>query len=77
MRLFALLMVAGLCAVMLSARAGNAPTAIKLGTLYVSSVRFASISMPVHYDLTGCPETLCSITKPSEHRRGSTTKPLS
>jgi branched-chain amino acid transport system substrate-binding protein len=34
-----------------SARAGDAPTKIKLGTLYASSGRFASISVPVHYGL--------------------------
>ena len=51
MRLFALLLVAGLCTIVLSARAGDAPTEIKLGTLYASSGRFASISMPVHYGL--------------------------
>jgi branched-chain amino acid transport system substrate-binding protein len=31
--------------------AGDAPAEIKLGTLYASSGRFASISMPVHYGL--------------------------
>jgi branched-chain amino acid transport system substrate-binding protein len=31
--------------------AADAPTEIKLGTLYASSGRFASISMPVHYGL--------------------------
>jgi branched-chain amino acid transport system substrate-binding protein len=31
--------------------AGDAPTEITLGTLYASSGRFASISMPVHYGL--------------------------
>ncbi len=34
-----------------SARAADAPAEIKLGTLYASSGRFASISMPVHYGL--------------------------
>jgi branched-chain amino acid transport system substrate-binding protein len=33
------------------ARAAEAPAQIKLGTLYASSGRFASISMPVHYGL--------------------------
>jgi branched-chain amino acid transport system substrate-binding protein len=33
------------------AQAGDAPAEIKLGTLYASSGRFASISMPVHYGL--------------------------
>jgi ABC-type branched-subunit amino acid transport system substrate-binding protein len=51
MRLCVLLMVAGLCAIGLSARAGEAPTEIRVGTLYASSGRFASISMPVHYGL--------------------------
>jgi branched-chain amino acid transport system substrate-binding protein len=51
MHLFVLLMVAGLCAIVPSARAGEAPAEIKLGTLYASSGRFASISMPVHYGL--------------------------
>ena len=32
-------------------QAADAPTEIKLGTLYASSGRFASISMPVHYGL--------------------------
>src|SRR5579872_4312644 len=32
-------------------RAADAPAEIKLGTLYASSGRFASISMPVHYGL--------------------------
>src|SRR5262249_61871361 len=32
-------------------RAAEAPAEIKLGTLYASSGRFASISMPVHYGL--------------------------
>src|SRR5258708_12204353 len=31
--------------------AGDAPAEITLGTLYASSGRFASISMPVHYGL--------------------------
>jgi branched-chain amino acid transport system substrate-binding protein len=33
------------------APAAEAPTELKLGTLYASSGRFASISMPVHYGL--------------------------
>ena len=33
------------------ARAADAPSELKLGTLYASSGRFASISMPVHYGL--------------------------
>src|ERR1700732_4587247 len=32
-------------------RATEVPTEIKLGTLYASAGRFASISMPVHYGL--------------------------
>src|SRR5580692_12788380 len=32
-------------------QAADAPTEIKLGTLYASSGRYASISMPVHYGL--------------------------
>ena len=34
-----------------SAQAADAPAEIKLGTLYASSGRYASISMPVHYGL--------------------------
>jgi branched-chain amino acid transport system substrate-binding protein len=34
-----------------AALAAEAPAEIKLGTLYASSGRFASISMPVHYGL--------------------------
>jgi branched-chain amino acid transport system substrate-binding protein len=34
-----------------AASAADAPSEIKLGTLYASSGRFASISMPVHYGL--------------------------
>jgi len=34
-----------------SAQAADAPTEIKLGTLYASSGRYASISLPVHYGL--------------------------
>src|SRR3954449_490543 len=33
------------------AMAADAPTEIKIGTLYASSGRYASISMPVHYGL--------------------------
>ena len=32
-------------------QAQEAPTEIKIGTLYASSGRYASISMPVHYGL--------------------------
>ena len=35
----------------ISARAADAPAEIKLGTLYASSGRYASISLPVHYGL--------------------------
>lgn len=35
----------------LAAQAADAPAEIKLGTLYASSGRYASISMPVHYGL--------------------------
>jgi branched-chain amino acid transport system substrate-binding protein len=35
----------------LAAHAADAPAEIKLGTLYASSGRYASISMPVHYGL--------------------------
>jgi branched-chain amino acid transport system substrate-binding protein len=45
---FAFLLAA---AAALPARAADAPSEIKLGTLYASSGRFASISMPVHYGL--------------------------
>jgi branched-chain amino acid transport system substrate-binding protein len=31
--------------------AGDAPAEIKLGTLYASSGRFASLSMPLHHGL--------------------------
>ena len=34
-----------------AARAADAPTEIRIGTLYASSGRYASISMPVHYGL--------------------------
>lgn len=33
------------------ALAADAPAEIKIGTLYASSGRYASISMPVHYGL--------------------------
>jgi len=36
------------CATVTAVRAADAPAEIKLGTLYASSGRFASISMPVH-----------------------------
>ena len=42
---------AALAALSLPVRAADAPAEIKLGTLYASSGRFASISMPVHYGL--------------------------
>lgn len=45
------LMVAGVCTIAVSTRAADAPNEIKVGTLYASSGRFASISMPVHYGL--------------------------
>jgi branched-chain amino acid transport system substrate-binding protein len=38
-------------AVTTSVRAADAPSEIKLGTLYASSGRYASISLPVHYGL--------------------------
>jgi branched-chain amino acid transport system substrate-binding protein len=38
-------------AMTLAAQAADAPAEIKLGTLYASSGRYASISMPVHYGL--------------------------
>jgi len=37
-----------------SAQAADAPAEIKLGTLYASSGRYASISLPVHYGLKLC-----------------------
>jgi len=48
-----LAMVAALTASLTAAaaQAADAPAEIKLGTLYASSGRFASISMPVHYGL--------------------------
>jgi branched-chain amino acid transport system substrate-binding protein len=46
--IFAALLVS---ATTLAAQAGDAPAEIKLGTLYASSGRYASISMPVHYGL--------------------------
>lgn len=51
MRLLVSLMVAGLCTIVLSTWAGDAPAEIKRGTLHASSGPFASISMPVHYGL--------------------------
>jgi branched-chain amino acid transport system substrate-binding protein len=47
-RMIAGALVAGTTALASSAFAGDAPAEIKLGTLYASSGRFASISMPVH-----------------------------
>ena len=46
--MFAALLVS---ATTLAAQAADAPAEIKLGTLYASSGRYASISMPVHYGL--------------------------
>src|SRR6266852_7891780 len=43
--------VALLISIFGAAYAAEAPKEIKLGTLYASSGRFASISMPVHYGL--------------------------
>src|SRR5947199_1551415 len=40
-----------LLAALTAAQAADAPGEIKLGTLYASSGRYASISMPVHYGL--------------------------
>ncbi len=48
MRRAALALLAGLLGLASSAGAAEAPAAIKLGTLYASSGRYASISMPVH-----------------------------
>ena len=45
------LVLAFLIAPCRAASAADAPSEIKLGTLYASSGRFASISMPVHYGL--------------------------
>jgi len=42
---------ASLAVIACAAQAAEAPKEIKLGTLYASSGRFASISMPVHYGL--------------------------
>ena len=50
-RMIAGALVAGTMALASSAFAADAPAEIKLGTLYASSGRFASISMPVHYGL--------------------------
>ncbi len=44
-------LIASLTAAAVPVRAAEAPAAITLGTLYASSGRFASISMPVHYGL--------------------------
>jgi branched-chain amino acid transport system substrate-binding protein len=41
----------GLATIAVAARAAEAPAEIKLGTLYASSGRYASISMPVHLGL--------------------------
>ena len=46
--IFAALLIS---ATTIAARAADAPAEIKLGTLYASSGRYASISMPVHYGL--------------------------
>src|SRR5690242_16088553 len=45
------LVIAAFAGFAVPARAADAPPEIKLGTLYASSGRFASISMPVHYGL--------------------------
>ena len=44
-------LIASVISVATNAPAADAPKAISLGTLYASSGRFASISMPVHYGL--------------------------
>jgi len=44
-------LIGSFVAITSSARAADAPSEIKLGTLYASSGNFASISMPVHYGL--------------------------
>jgi len=44
-------LVGAFVAITCAARAADAPSEIKLGTLYASSGNFASISMPVHYGL--------------------------
>src|SRR3974377_705194 len=44
-------LIASVISVATTAPAGDAPKEISLGTLYASSGRFASISMPVHYGL--------------------------
>ena len=46
-----ILLAAALLVLGASTHAAEAPAEIKLGTLYASSGRFASISMPVHYAL--------------------------
>ena len=45
------LLIVSLAAADALAQGTDAPAEIKLGTLYASSGRFASISMPVHYGL--------------------------
>jgi branched-chain amino acid transport system substrate-binding protein len=45
------ILAVSLLGVATAASAADAPAEIKLGTLYASSGRFASISMPVHYGL--------------------------
>jgi branched-chain amino acid transport system substrate-binding protein len=45
------IVAAFLAASVAAAQAADAPAEIKLGTLYASSGRYASISMPVHYGL--------------------------
>lgn len=50
-RIFAGALIAGAIALASSAFAADAPAELKVGTLYASSGRFASISMPVHYGL--------------------------
>jgi branched-chain amino acid transport system substrate-binding protein len=50
--MFRLSLVAALLASLTAtAQAGDAPAEIKLGTLYASAGRYASISLPVHYGL--------------------------
>jgi len=44
-------LIASVISVATTAPAADAPKEISLGTLYASSGRFASISMPVHYGL--------------------------
>ena len=40
-----------LASITATAQAADAPSEIKLGTLYASAGRYASISLPVHYGL--------------------------